>query len=123
MTDNLPVLHDTNLGMKKEHWELFSDLVKRQWEYGGIKYGAGVEVQCRESTDILTEAFGLNGLLWTMAKYLFRFRNLRREKDLLKLSCYCFILWLKLGYWGNQEHDEDVYNEDDMATVGGEDDA
>ena len=45
-----------------------------------------------------------------MGKYLLRFRNLRREKDILKLACYCFILWLKMGLFEKEEgeHDEDV---------------
>ena len=46
--------------------------------------------------------------LGTMAKYIFRFRNLKREKDILKIACYCYILWLKMGFWENDQHDEDV---------------
>jgi len=98
-------LLDTTIEQKREFWPVFAELVERQFSYGGVKYAQGDE---REVTDILTEGFGLGGLLWTMGKYLFRFRNQGREKDLLKLSCYCFITWLKFGFHLKQNHDEDV---------------
>jgi hypothetical protein len=43
-----------------------------------------------------------------MTKYIFRFKNFHREKDLLKIATYCFILWLKMGAHLQETHDEDV---------------
>lgn len=96
--------HYTTVREKEAHWNAFTKLVKHQWEYGGEKYAATDE---REMTDLLCEMFGDNGLLWTMGKYLGRFKNLGRERDLLKLACYCYILWLKSGFHLQVAHDED----------------
>ncbi len=102
------LLYDTNVEMKQKHWDMFIELIKNQWQYGGVKYGQNDSPGNRESTDILCESFGIKGVLWTMGKYLLRFRNQQREKDLLKVSCYCYILWLKYGFFENETHDEDT---------------
>lgn len=73
----------------------FLQLLKEQLEYGGVKYKNSGE---KEVTDILTERYGLNGLLWCINKYVFRYKNLGRERDLLKIGAYMYILWLKFGY-------------------------
>jgi len=78
------------------NFSTFCDLVKDQFEYGGKKYALNEE---RESTDVLFEVYGKNWLYGTMAKYCFRYKNLARERDLLKIACYAFILWLKKGYF------------------------
>ncbi len=79
-------------------WAIYCGLVGHQFEYGGVKYGA--QAEGREMTDKLTAIYGLNGMLWTMHKYWFRFRGaVGREKDVLKLACYVYILWLKKGYF------------------------
>ncbi len=41
-------------------------------------------------------------------KYMFRYKNFHREKDLLKVATYCFILWLKTGGHLAETHDEDT---------------
>lgn len=74
----------------------FHELIVDQFSYGGKKY-AGSDNE-RESTDILVEKFSINWLYGTMAKYCFRYTNLARERDLLKVACYCYILWLKKGF-------------------------
>lgn len=73
----------------------FNDLVKDQWAYGGKKYAS---TATKESTDILVDDYGFNWLLGTLNKYIYRYKNLGREKDLLKIACYCFIMWLKFGF-------------------------
>lgn len=73
----------------------FNELVADQFRYGGVKYALSDE---RESTDVLFERYGQNWLFGTMDKYCFRFRNLARERDLLKIACYAYILWLKKGF-------------------------
>ena len=78
------------------HFSLFCDLVKDQFEYGGKKYALNAT---RESTDELFDIYGRNWLLGTMAKYCFRYKNLKRERDILKIACYSYIMWLKRGYF------------------------
>lgn len=73
----------------------FNEFVRDQFVYGGKKYALSQE---RESTDVLFERYGQNWLFGTMDKYCFRFRNLERERDLLKIACYAYILWLKKGF-------------------------
>lgn len=74
---------------------LFDELILGQLKYGAKKY-AGVDG--RESTDKLTETYGLEGVLWTMEKYVYRFENQQLEKDTLKIGAYAYILWLKFGF-------------------------
>jgi hypothetical protein len=76
----------------------FVDLVRDQWEYGGKKYKLS-DSNARESTDVLFDKHGKNWLFGTIDKYTFRFKNLARERDLLKISCYMYILWLKRGFF------------------------
>ena len=75
--------------------KVFNDLIREQFVYGGKKYALTTQ---RESTDQLFDDFGCNWLLGTMAKYCKRYKNLARERDILKIACYCYILWLKKGY-------------------------
>ena len=78
----------------------FFNLISDQFTYGGQKYAYG---KGKESTDILFDTFGKNWLLGTMTKYCFRYTNLKRERDLLKTACYCYILWLKRGFYYSTE--------------------
>lgn len=80
------------------NFDTFIKLVKDQFEYGGKKYALGNNND-KESTDVLFDIFGANWLYGTMAKYCFRWRNLQRERDLLKIACYCYLLWLKRGFF------------------------
>ena len=73
----------------------FNDLVREQFIYGGKKYALDTK---RESTDQLFDDFGRGWLFGTMAKYCKRFKNLARERDILKIACYVYILWLKKGF-------------------------
>lgn len=73
----------------------FSHWVYDQFAYGGVKYAS---TAAKEGTDILVEDFGWQWLFGTQAKYVMRFKNTHREKDILKIATYFFIDWLKLGY-------------------------
>lgn len=75
--------------------DTFSDLVKDQLEYGAKKYGL---TATKESTDEITETYGVEWILGTCHKYLRRYQNLKRERDLLKVATYQFIAWLQMGY-------------------------
>lgn len=81
-------------------FDKFSELVKDQFMYGGKKYSLNNQ---RESTDELFDRHTYRWLIGTMDKYTFRFRNLERERDLLKIACYCYILWLKKGFFVKPE--------------------
>jgi hypothetical protein len=105
-------IYNTNIDQKREHYEKFSQLIKNQFEHGGDKYkGNGEE----EFTDLICRSFpgecGVDWVLGTMMKYLGRYKNFGREKDLLKVATYCYIIWLKGGFHINQEHDEDTKKE------------
>lgn len=73
----------------------FYKAINRQFDYGGEKYAQTKE---KEATDVLFDDFGKNWLFGTLAKYVKRYKNVAREKDLLKIACYCFIIWLKRGF-------------------------
>jgi hypothetical protein len=85
---------EDNLVITK-HLNIFIDLIKKQFEYGGKKYALN---NVKESTDELFDRFGFKWLLGTICKYLYRWNNLKREKDPLKIACYAFLLWIKRGY-------------------------
>jgi len=98
-------LFATNVQQKKRFFKKFAKLIEDQFIYGGKKYELLPGI---ESTDILTLSWGMEGLLWTINKYLFRFKNFHREKDLLKIATYMYIIWLKYGFHLEQEHDTDT---------------
>jgi hypothetical protein len=83
-------------------YQAFCSLVKEQFMYGVEKYKADNQ---KEVTDILCDDFGFPGLFWTLGKYCKRFGNQKRERDVLKIACYMYIVWLKYGYhvheWGS----------------------
>ena len=103
--------YGTTVEVKRKYWPVFASLISNQFEHGGDKY-ALPGFDDREATDIISSVFGgkseFEWVLGTMMKYLFRFRNFEREKDLLKIATYCYILWLKQGNHLKQEHDQDV---------------
>ena len=103
------MIYNTNLKQKQENYEKFSKLIENQFNHGGEKYkGNGEE----EFTDLICRSFpgesGVDWVLGTIMKYAGRYKNFGREKDLLKMSTYCFILWLKGGFHLNETADEDV---------------
>lgn len=77
-------------------FDTFVGLCKDQFQYGGKKYGLNDK---RESTDDLFDKHGKNWLIGTIDKYTYRFANLKRERDLLKIGTYQYILWLKRGFF------------------------
>lgn len=99
----------TNVDIKKENFQMFSELISNQFTHGGDKYKGNGQ---KEFTDLICESFpgesGVDWVLGTCMKYLGRYKNFGREKDLLKVATYMYILWLKGGFHLNKEHDEDV---------------
>ena len=103
--------HSTTVETKREHYHKFVELVRHQFDHGGDKYRGNGE---KEFTDLICESFpgesGVDWVLGTMMKYAGRYKNAGREKDLLKIATYAFILWLKGGYHlqDDDNHDEDI---------------
>lgn len=73
----------------------FFQYIQNQFEYGGRKYAFSGE---KESTDCLYDDFSPACLYGTLSKYCRRYSNLARSRDLFKIACYSFILFLKRGY-------------------------
>jgi hypothetical protein len=78
-----------------ESFDSFCQLINDQLQYGGKKYAHG---ETKETTDLITNMFGVEWILGTVYKYVKRYQNLKREKDLLKIATYQFITWLQMGY-------------------------
>ena len=101
--------YNTNQKTKQENFDKFSELIKGQFNFGGQKYKGTSE---KEFTDMICEAFpgesGVDWVLGTCMKYLGRYKNLGREKDLLKVATYMYIIWLKGGFHLKETHDEDT---------------
>lgn len=101
----------TTVDVKRENFAKFASLISNQFEHGGDKYRLP-GFSDREATDIISSVFGgeseFDWILGTIMKYLFRFKNFGREKDLLKISTYCYILWLKQGNHLKLTNDEDI---------------
>jgi len=91
----------------EEKYTVFCKLVEDQFAYGGKKYALSNSTT-KESTDVLFETYGKNWLFGTMAKYIFRYKNLARERDLLKVATYCYIIWLKRGFFLKPEGTEEI---------------
>jgi len=78
--------------------EKYFELIKEQLFYGAKKYALKGSTS-RESTDVLFDIHGMTWLFGTMHKYCMRFSNLKRERDLLKISTYAYLVWLKRGFF------------------------
>jgi len=78
--------------------DAFNEQINQQFSYGGEKYAGSQDKPSREATDDLFDDFSYLWLFGTIAKYVKRFKNTKRERDVLKIGCYMFITWLKRGY-------------------------
>jgi len=93
----------------EEKLDKFLDLIYDQISYGGKKYALTVG---RESTDEIFDVAGYKWLLGTLLKYRYRYMNLARERDILKIAAYCYIIWLKRGFFIREEGISDVLDTD-----------
>jgi hypothetical protein len=104
------MIYNTDVKTKKENWVKFAELIESQFTHGGDKYALEKQ-QDKEASDWVCELVpGTTDVDWiigTMAKYLARYKNFGREKDLLKIVTYAYIIWLKKGFHLTKEHDED----------------
>ena len=100
----------TTIKSKRKYFPIFVELMRDQFEYGGKKYAQSEE---KEATDLICEAWGMEWRLGEMNKRLLRFKNLQREKDMLKLAVEAFLVWLQMGFHllKDNAHDTDTGNE------------
>lgn len=107
--DVIESLINTNIDEKRISWPKFAELISNQFEHGGSKYA---HTKDKEWTDVICEFVpgetGVDWILGTMLKYLGRYKNFQREKDLLKIATFAFICWVKKGYHLKETHDEDT---------------
>lgn len=100
---------NTSLRVKQANFDKFVQLIRNQFNHGGDKYQLSED---KEMTDLVCELVpgdtGVDWILGTQLKYLGRFKNFKREKDLLKIATYCYIAWLKMGYHLQETSDEDI---------------
>jgi hypothetical protein len=96
--------HPTSVPVKAEQWPRFAELIAKQFRHGGDKYSFGSDA---EWTDVI-RAFDDNWVLGTMLKYVGRYKTCRRERDLIKIATYCFILWLQDGHHLAGQPDDDT---------------
>lgn len=87
--------------------KIFQELVVQQFAYGGKKYAQSTE---KEATDCLFDTHGFRWLVGTIDKYTYRYKNLARERDLLKIATYMYILWLKRGFHLGASGSEEIIN-------------
>lgn len=95
----------TSKELKEREFGKFAELIREQFKHGGSKYGLS---ESKEATDHIMEVFGIDWVLGTMMKYILRFRNQGREKDLLKIATYAYIVWLVMCFNEKSEHDIDI---------------
>ena len=104
------MIYNTSIREKKANFDSFVKLLRNQFEHGGDKYQLNED---KEFTDLVCEVVpgetGIDWVLGTMVKYIGRFKNFSREKDLLKIATYCYISWLKMGFHKKVKHDEDIF--------------
>jgi hypothetical protein len=104
-------VYNTTVEVKSQYFDKFAALIGNQFKHGGDKYKLK-GFPDREATDVISSIFGgeseFDWVLGTMMKYLLRFKNFEREKDLLKIATYCYILWLKQGNHLKETADEDT---------------
>lgn len=100
---------NTNIKTKQENFNKFARLIENQLNHGAEKYVGNDD---KEFTDLICESFpgesGVDWVLGTCMKYLGRYKNFGREKDLLKVATYMYIIWLKAGFHLLVKHDEDI---------------
>lgn len=106
-------IYNTTVKTKAKYYKKFSNLVGKQFLHGGDKYKLeGLDGM--EATDLICKLWekpGEDELKWvlkTCMKYMCRFQNFHREKDLLKISTYMYIVWLKMGFHLQKSHDDDT---------------
>jgi len=84
---------------KLARFEEFTELMKTLALQGTEKY-SGAETHQKETIDILPDVLGeegyVNFVLGDLLKRIARFKNQRRERDLVKIALWTYLLWMRL---------------------------
>jgi len=80
-------------------FEEFTGLMKTLALQGTEKY-SGAEAYQKETIDIIPDVIGEEGytnyVLGDLLKRIIRFKNQRRERDLVKMALWAYLLWMRL---------------------------
>ncbi len=86
------------------HWKLarfeeFTKSMKMLAVEGSTKY-AGAEPYVKEAVDIIPDILSEEGylhfVLGDLLKRIIRFKNQKRERDLIKIALWTYFLWIRL---------------------------
>ena len=84
---------------KLKRFEEFTELMKTLALQGTEKY-SGAETNQKETIDIIPDVLGEEGytnfVLGDLLKRIIRFKNQRRERDLVKIALWAYLLWMRL---------------------------
>jgi hypothetical protein len=93
---------------KLARFEEFTELMRSLALQGTEKY-TGAEADKKETIDLIPDILGEHGyvsfVLGDLVKRVVRFKNQRRERDLVKIALWTYLLWMRL--FPKQEKGED----------------
>jgi hypothetical protein len=93
------VIKEEDVPQKLVQFEEFAELMKKLALQGTEKY-SGAEAHKKENIDIIPEVLGeegyINFVLGDLLKRIIRFKNQRRERDLVKMALWAYLLWMRL---------------------------
>jgi len=102
MEEPIKVIGHKNEGSippKLLRFEEFTGLMKTLALQGTEKY-SGAEANQKETIDIIPDVIGEEGytnyVLGDLLKRIIRFKNQRRERDLVKMALWAYLLWMRL---------------------------
>ena len=90
---------EEDIPQKLARFEEFTELMKKLALQGSEKY-SGAEAHKKETIDIIPDILGEEGytnfVLGDLLKRIIRFKNQRRERDLIKMALWAYLLWMRL---------------------------
>ena len=90
---------EEDIPKKLARFEEFTDMMKQLALQGTDKY-AGAKVDKKETIDIIPDVLGEEGyisfVLGDLIKRIIRFKNQKRERDLVKIALWTYLLWMRL---------------------------
>lgn len=89
---------EEEIALKLSRFQEYAGLMKGMALKGTDKY-SGVEADRKETIDIIPDILGeegyVNFVLGDLIKRIFRFKNQRRETDLVKIALWTYLLWMR----------------------------
>lgn len=93
------VAREDDIPKKLARFEEFTSLMKKLALQGTDKY-TGAEIDKKETIDIIPDVLGeegyVNFILGDLLKRIIRFKNQKRERDLVKMALWTYLLWMRL---------------------------